>query len=103
MNSAIGGTGGGRYIDFLLPSSFIIVAMSLGIPTSVGVAQDSQQGITDRFRSLPMARVAPLAGRSLADLGRNAVVIAVMVAVALAIGFRSLAGIGGTLLGVVLA
>jgi ABC-2 type transport system permease protein/oleandomycin transport system permease protein len=56
--------------------------------TAVGVAEDLQRGVTDRFRSLPMNRFAVLAGRTMADLFRNGVSALVMIAVSFAIGFR---------------
>jgi ABC-2 type transport system permease protein/oleandomycin transport system permease protein len=56
--------------------------------TSIGLAQDLQSGIIDRFRSLPMARPAVLAGRTLADLARSALSVLIMVALGLAVGFR---------------
>jgi hypothetical protein len=63
-----------------------------GNATAVGLAQDLREGIIDRFRSLPMARSAVLAGRILADLARNVVTVALMVAVGTAVGFRFHAG-----------
>src|SRR5216684_740272 len=63
-----------------------------GAATAVGLAQDLREGIIDRFRSLPMARSAVLAGRTLADLARNVVTVALMVAVGTAVGFRFHAG-----------
>ena len=47
----------------------------------MGLAEDLQKGLIERFRSLPMARSAVLAGRTLADLVRNVFVIAIMVTV----------------------
>ncbi len=55
--------------------------------TSIGLAQDLKSGIRDRFRSLPMARSAVLAGRTLADLSRSLFSLAVMVGLGL-LGFR---------------
>jgi ABC transporter DrrB family efflux protein len=69
--------------------------------TSIGLAQDLKSGIIDRFRSLPMARSAVLAGRTLADLSRSVFSLAVMIGLGLLVGFRFhsstpriLAGIG---------
>ena len=56
--------------------------------TSIGLAQDLQSGIIDRFRSLPMARPAVLAGRTLADLARSALSLIIMILLGLAVGFR---------------
>lgn len=79
---------GGRYVDYLIPG-IIIQAVVFGAPsTSVGLAEDMSRGIIDRFRSLPMARSAVLAGRTLADLVRNVFVVALMVVVGVLVGFR---------------
>ncbi len=56
--------------------------------TAVGLAEDLERGVIDRFRSLPMARVAVLAGRTGADLVRNVAVLLLMIAVGYVIGFR---------------
>jgi ABC-2 type transport system permease protein/oleandomycin transport system permease protein len=56
--------------------------------TGIGLAEDVNKGLIDRFRSLPMARSAVLAGRTLADLARNVFVLLLMYGVGSAIGFR---------------
>jgi ABC transporter DrrB family efflux protein len=92
----------GRYIDFLLPGSLVIATVFAGSATAFGVAQDRQRGFTDRLRTLPMARSAPLTGRSVADLGRHAFGVVAMVAIAMVLGFRSPAGWTGLLAAVAL-
>ncbi len=67
------------------------------IGTAVGLSADLKSGILVRFRTLPMARVAVLAGRTLADLVRNLVVVAVIIGVGFAVGFRSANGAAGLL------
>ena len=52
-----------------------------GVTSALGLAEDLQRGLIDRFRSLPMARSAVLAGRTLADSVRNVFVVALMMAV----------------------
>ena len=67
-----------------------IVAQTMafgGFVTALSLADDLKKGLIDRFRSLPMARSAVLAGRTLADVATNLVSIAVMVAVGLIVGF----------------
>src|SRR5262249_17320982 len=56
--------------------------------TAVGLKEDLTRGVVDRFRSMPMARSAVLAGRTVADLVRNIVVIFLMIAVGYLVGFR---------------
>ena len=95
----------GDYVDYLMPGIFLQTSLFGGASTAVGLAADLQGGIIDRFRSLPMARSAVLAGRTLADLIRNVFVVALMVFVGVLVGFRfhgtvgtDLAGIGLVLL-----
>jgi len=92
---------GGRYIDYLIPGVFVQTTLFGGSATAVGLAQDLREGIIDRFRSLPMARSAVLAGRTLADLARNVVTVALMVAVGTAVGFRFHAGLAAAVAAVV--
>src|SRR5207245_11033021 len=56
--------------------------------TGVGLANDLQRGLVDRFRSLPMAKSAVLTGRTIADIVRNTFVVVVMWTVGLLVGFR---------------
>jgi ABC transporter DrrB family efflux protein len=58
------------------------------IAAAVGLAADLKSGLLERFRSLPMARSAVLAGRTLADLSRNVFVVALMAIVGFLVGFR---------------
>lgn len=89
-----GGGQGGSYIDFLLPGLLAQTSLFGAIQTTIGLTEDLANGTIDRFRSLPIARVAVLAGRTLSDLLRNAFVVILMLAVGFALGFR----FSGTLL-----
>jgi ABC transporter DrrB family efflux protein len=80
--------GGVSYIDFLLPGIFVQSVSFRATQTAVGLAEDLERGVVDRFRSMPMARSAVLAGRTLADLVRNILIIGLMIAVGYVIGFR---------------
>jgi ABC transporter DrrB family efflux protein len=79
---------GTNYADFLLPGVFVQTVVFGGTAAAVALAADLNAGIVDRFRSLPMARSAVLAGRTAADAVRNVFVIALMVIVGYAVGFR---------------
>lgn len=79
---------GGEYIDYLLPGILVQVVMFGGVQTGIGLADDMGRGIIDRFRSLPMSRLAVVAGRTAADAVRNLVVVGIMLLVGTAIGFR---------------
>jgi len=91
FGGAIGGaTGvpGGKYIDFLLPGILAQTIMFGGVQTGIGLAEDMGKGIVDRFRSLPMSRLAVIAGRTASDAVRNLSVVAIMLTVGALLGFR---------------
>ncbi|MFD5316307.1 ABC transporter permease [Streptomyces sp. NPDC127098] len=103
---AIGGAiavPGISYVDYVVPAVFLEAVMIGGMATSIGLAQDLQSGIVDRFRSLPMARSAVLAGRTLADLARSVFALGLMVGLGTAVGFRFHAAFPSIALGLVLA
>jgi ABC-2 type transport system permease protein/oleandomycin transport system permease protein len=84
--------GGVTYIDFLLPGIFVQSVAFRATQTAVGLSEDLERGVVDRFRSMPMARSAVLLGRTLADLVRNLLIIVLMIGVGYLIGFSFHAG-----------
>lgn len=90
---------GHSYVDFLMPGIFVQTVAFGSIGTAIGLAEDMQKGFIERFRSLPMARSAVLAGRTTADLVRNIGVLILITIVGMLVGFRihtnALAFIGG--------
>lgn len=76
------------YVNFLMPGVFVQSVAFGGMNTAAGLAVDLSTGMIERFRSLPMARSAVLAGRVLADLVRNVGVVLLMVGVGFLVGFR---------------
>src|SRR5437588_9118476 len=81
-------TPGVNYKDYLMPGIFVQTVIFGSVQTGVGLSDDLAKGMIDRFRSLPMARSAVLAGRTLSDTVRNTFVVVLMTGVGLAIGFR---------------
>src|SRR5258708_33394426 len=80
---------GTNFLDFLMPG-IIVQTLAFGsTTTAVGINNDLQKGIIDRFRSLPMSSLAVLNGHIAADLLRNTISTVVMLMVGLVIGFRS--------------
>ncbi len=77
-----------NYIDFLLPGILLQTVLFGTAGTAVGLAEDIQKGVFDRYRSLPMSRSAVLAGRIMADTANNVFVLTLMIVVGLIIGFR---------------
>jgi len=92
--------GGVKYIDFLLPGIFVQSVAFRATQTAVGLSEDLERGVVDRFRSMPMARSAVLLGRTVADLVRNILIIGLMIVVGYVIGFRFHAGLPGALVSV---
>jgi ABC transporter DrrB family efflux protein len=88
---------GFSYVDFLLPGIFVQSVAFRATQTAVGLSEDLERGVVDRFRSMPMARSAVLLGRTVADLVRNVLIIGLMIVVGYAIGFRFHAGLLGAL------
>ncbi|MEZ5407880.1 MAG: ABC transporter permease [Acidimicrobiales bacterium] len=82
-----------NYVDYLMPGVFAQTVVFGALNTAVGLAEDRSKGLLERLRSLPMARSAVLAGRTLADSTRNIAVVVLMVAVGFAVGFRIHAGV----------
>lgn len=75
-----------------MPGIFVQTVAFGGVTTAIGLAQDMQRGIIDRFRSLPMSSSAVLTGRTIADLARNLFTVIIMLIVGFLVGFRP----GGT-------
>ena len=93
----------GSYINWLVPGIIIQTATFGASQTAIGLTEDLQAGVIDRFRSLPMARSAVLAGRTLSDLVRNAFVSGLMLTVGALIGFRYQTSFGHLVVAFILA
>ena len=95
FGGAIGGSlpPGIEYKDFLIPGILVQATAFRSTQTAIGLAEDMERGVVDRFRSMPMARSAVLTGRTIADLVRTVFVTLLMVAVGYIIGFRFREGI----------
>ncbi|MEV4532744.1 ABC transporter permease [Asanoa sp. NPDC049518] len=76
------------YLKYLLPAIMVQSVMFASVATGLSLNTDVKKGVFDRFRSLPIARSAPLVGSVLGDLTRFVVSIAVLLGFGYAIGFR---------------
>jgi ABC transporter DrrB family efflux protein len=85
------------YVDFLMPGIFVQTVTFGALTTGVGLAEDLQKGLIERFRSLPIARSAVLVGRTLADLVRNVFVVLLMAFVGYLVGWRINTNVWGLL------
>ncbi len=94
--------GGASYTEFLMPGIFVQTLGFASITTAIGMCEDMNKGLIDRFRSLPMARSAVLAGRTSADTLYNVGILVVLMATGLVVGWRVHNGIGDFLVAIVL-
>ena len=95
-------TPGYDYVDFLMPG-IIVQSISFGsFVTALGLADDLRKGLIDRFRSLPIARSAVIAGRTFSDIAMNVIALATMLAVGFIVGFSFNANAAEIVAGLVL-
>ena len=95
-------TNGVRYVDFLVPGFVGTGVLFAGMTSSIGAAEDLQEGLFDRLRSLPVPRVAIVGGRVVADTILATIGLAVTTTVGFAMGFRTSAPLSSLLLAVAL-
>ena len=82
-----------NYVNYLIPGILVQTTIFGAVGTAIGLAEDLQRGLIERFRALPMARMAVLGGRTVSDLARNVLVVVVITGVGLMVGFRPHGGI----------
>jgi ABC transporter DrrB family efflux protein len=96
-------TPGFDYVDFLMPGIIVQSIAFGGFVTALGLSEDVQKGLIDRFRSLPMSRAAVLTGRTLSDVVLNCLSLIVLFTVGFIAGFNFVdASVGEVVLGIVL-
>lgn len=103
IGQAIPPAADGKYVNWLIPGLMVQFAVFGSGQTAIGLTEDLSKGVIDRFRSLPMARSAVLAGRTISDVFRNGFVLTLMLLVGFAIGFRWQTNILGLVAGMALA
>jgi ABC-2 type transport system permease protein len=86
---------GGSYKDFAIAGLLALNLTTSSMGTAVGLSNDLNSGVIDRFRTLPMWRPAVLVGRSLADVLTAAICTAIVAITGLAIGWRPEGSVGG--------
>jgi ABC-2 type transport system permease protein len=99
LGAGIGGPSGGRaeYVNYVTPTIVLMTITSAVQGTTISVAMDMTEGIVDRFRTMAIARVSILAGHVVGSLVQTLLAIAAVIGVALLIGFRPSADLGGWL------
>jgi ABC-2 type transport system permease protein/oleandomycin transport system permease protein len=84
---------GVTYVNYLVPGILVQTVIFGSVNTAIGLAEDLQKGLIERFKALPMARMAVLGGRTLADLSRSVVVLLIITGVGFLVGFRPDGGV----------
>jgi ABC-2 type transport system permease protein len=92
-----------HYLPTLIPGIIAMTTVTACVGAGIQLREDMDKGVFDRFRSLPIARIAPLAGPMMADLARYAIAAGITVTVGVIMGYRPGGGVLGVLAGVLLA
>src|SRR5690606_23840885 len=85
--------GGGSYREFLIPGIFAQTVVFAAATTAVGICEDINKGLMDRFRSLPMARSAVLSGRAAFDVVYQSGIVVVLMLTGLVVGWKVHTGV----------
>jgi ABC-2 type transport system permease protein len=91
------------YLPLMIPGIIAQTVLTTCMSTGVQLREDMEKGVFDRFKSLPIARIAPLAGPMVADLIRYVIAASLTVIMGIIIGYRPAGGVLGVLGAVVLA
>jgi ABC-2 type transport system permease protein len=89
--------GNGDYINYVVPGTLVLCVGFVSASTAVAVAQDMTSGTIDRFKTLPIFAASPMIGHVVSSVIRNVATTAVVIGVALLLGFRPHADLGGWL------
>jgi ABC-2 type transport system permease protein len=90
------------YLPVIIPGILVQTVITTSIVTGVQLREDMDKGVFDRFKSLPIARISPLAGALLADTVRYAIATTLTFVMGYIMGFRPEAGLGGVVLAALL-
>jgi ABC-2 type transport system permease protein len=86
------GAGGVNYINYLVPGILLMTIASGAVQTAVSIRSDMNEGIVNRFRTMPISRTSVVTGHVLGSVVQNVVVVVLMIGVGMALGFRPTAG-----------
>ena len=89
-----------RYLQYILPGTLVMAVLLVSMYAGTGLNTDVSKGMADRFRSLPIWRLAPITGALLGDVVRYLLAAGLVAVLGLAIGFRPPGGAAGTLAGI---
>src|SRR5690349_11758595 len=92
-----------QYLPLMIPGILAQTALTACMATGTQLREDMDKGVFDRFKSLPIARIAPLAGPMVADLLRYLIASTLTFATGMALGYRPGGGVAGVLAAILLA
>nr|WP_246046092.1 ABC transporter permease [Rarobacter faecitabidus] len=90
------------YLPYLIPGILVQTVITTSVVTGTQLREDMDKGVFDRFRSLPIARISPLAGALLADTLRYAIATTLTFLIGFIIGYRPAGGFGMVVLATLL-
>jgi ABC-2 type transport system permease protein len=91
------------YLPLMIPGIVAQTVLTTCMATGVQMREDMEKGVFDRFKSLPIARIAPLAGPMVADLVRYLIASGLTFATGIVMGYRPQGGVAGVLAAMALA
>jgi ABC-2 type transport system permease protein len=99
LGAGLGGAGGGRaaYVNYVAPAIILMTVTATVQGTAISIAMDMTEGIIARFRTMHIARVSVLTGHVLGSVIQAVFSLTIVTGVALLVGFRPVAGLGGWL------
>jgi ABC-2 type transport system permease protein len=87
------------YLPLMIPGILAQTALTACMATGTQMREDMDKGVFDRFKAMPIARIAPLAGPMMADLLRYGIAATITILVGLAMGYRPEGGVPGVVAG----
>ncbi|MER6574171.1 ABC transporter permease [Nonomuraea sp. NPDC001023] len=92
-----------NYLPLMIPGILAQTVLTTCMATGTQLREDMEKGVFDRFKSLPIARIAPLAGPMVADLLRYTIAATLTFGMGVLMGYRPGGGVGGVLAAILLA
>ena len=86
-----------RYLKFILPGTLVMAVLLVSMYAGIGLSTDRSKGISERFRSMPLWRLAPVTGALLGDIARYLLAAVLVSGLGIAMGFRPPGGAPGLL------
>ena len=91
-----------NYLPIIIPGILVMMVITASMATGIQLREDMEKGVFNRLKSLPIARIAPLAGALLADVVRYGIATILTLIVGVILGYRLGGGAGGAIAGALL-